>query len=91
MLASSAVNAPVTVDSFVKHRRLALILLTLAYAMSMADRMVLSVLFEPIKTEFGLQDAQPGFLGGLSFALFYATLGNNANEYEQCHRLNEYG
>jgi predicted MFS family arabinose efflux permease len=62
-------------DSFAKQRRLALILLVLAYAMSMADRMVLSVLFEPIKAEFGLQDVQLGLLGGLSFALFYATLG----------------
>lgn len=68
-------ESPSSTAGFEKQRRLALILLVLAYAMSMADRMVLSVLFEPIKAEFGLQDVQLGLLGGLSFALFYATLG----------------
>lgn len=37
--------------------------------------MILSVLFEPIRVEFGASDTQMGLLGGLSFALFYATLG----------------
>ena len=53
----------------------ALLLLFLAYALSIADRMVLSVLIEPIGLEFGATDTQMGLLGGLSFALFYATLG----------------
>lgn len=56
------------------HRR-ALLLLVLAYTLSIADRMVLSVLFPNIKAEFGLSDAELGLLGGFSFALFYATLG----------------
>ncbi|MEG9862659.1 MAG: MFS transporter [Parvularculales bacterium] len=54
--------------------RLALLLLFLAFALSIADRMILTVLFEPIKAEFGLTDTQLGFLGGFSFAVFYATL-----------------
>ncbi len=37
--------------------------------------MILSVLFEPIRLEFGASDTQMGLLGGLSFSLFYATLG----------------
>ena len=37
--------------------------------------MIPSVLFEPIRVEFGASDTQMGLLGGLSFALFYATLG----------------
>ena len=37
--------------------------------------MILSILFPDIKAEFGLSDSQLGLLGGLSFALFYATLG----------------
>ncbi|CAI8177089.1 MAG: putative L-galactonate transporter [Alphaproteobacteria bacterium] len=53
----------------------ALLLLVLAYALSIADRMIISILFVPIKTEFGLTDGQLGLLGGLSFALLYATLG----------------
>jgi predicted MFS family arabinose efflux permease len=37
--------------------------------------MILSILFPDIKAEFGLSDIQLGLLGGLSFALFYATMG----------------
>lgn len=55
--------------------RTALTLLFLAYALSITDRMILSVLFEPIRLEFDVTDTQMGLLGGLSFALFYATLG----------------
>lgn len=55
--------------------RSALILLLLAYTLSITDRMILSVLFTPIKAEFGLTDTQLGLLGGLAFAIFYATLG----------------
>ena len=57
------------------HARTALTLLFCAYALSITDRMILSVLFEPIRIEFGASDTQMGLLGGLSFALFYATLG----------------
>lgn len=56
-------------------RRVALGLLMAAFTLSIADRMILSVLFEPIKAEFDLSDTQLGLLGGLTFALFYATLG----------------
>ena len=58
-----------------KHARNALTLLFCAYALSITDRMILSVLFEPIRLEFAVSDTQMGLLGGLSFALFYATLG----------------
>jgi MFS family permease len=47
----------------------------LAYTLSMCDRMILSILFPDIKAEFGLNDTQLGLLGGISFALFYATMG----------------
>ncbi len=55
--------------------RITLILLMLAYTLSMCDRMILSILFPDIKAEFGLTDTQLGLLGGISFALFYATMG----------------
>lgn len=70
--AESPATAP-KVDS--KSRTVALALLFAAYTLSIADRMILSVLFEPIKAEFSLSDTQLGLLGGLTFALFYATLG----------------
>jgi predicted MFS family arabinose efflux permease len=47
----------------------------LAYTLSMCDRMILSILFPDIKAEFGISDTQLGLLGGISFALFYATMG----------------
>jgi MFS family permease len=39
------------------------------------DRNIIAVLLEPIKAEFGVSDTQLGLLTGLSFAVFYATLG----------------
>jgi MFS family permease len=39
------------------------------------DRNVIGVLLEPIKNEFQVSDTLLGLLSGLSFALFYATLG----------------
>lgn len=55
--------------------RSTLVLLVLAYTLSISDRMILSILFPDIKAEFGISDAQLGLLGGISFALFYATMG----------------
>jgi predicted MFS family arabinose efflux permease len=42
---------------------------------SSVDRVVISVLLEPIKQEFGVSDTQLGLLSGLSFALLYSVLG----------------
>ena len=55
--------------------RSTLILLLLVYTLSISDRMILSILFPDLKAEFGLSDTQLGLLGGISFALFYATVG----------------
>jgi predicted MFS family arabinose efflux permease len=35
----------------------------------------MGILIEPIKNEFGASDTMMGFLSGIAFALFYATLG----------------
>jgi MFS family permease len=72
--APSATLHPGSPQPLIGHRR-ALLLLVLAYTVSISDRMILSILFPDIKAEFGLSDAQLGLLGGLSFALFYATMG----------------
>ncbi len=56
-------------------RRTALTLLFFAYVFSITDRQIVSILFQPIKAEFGLSDTQLGLLGGLAFGVFYATLG----------------
>ncbi len=49
--------------------------LTAVYASSQVDRQIMGMLLEPIKLELGANDTQMGFLIGLTFALFYATLG----------------
>jgi len=52
-----------------------LVVLVLGYVVNVMDRAVLAVLLESIKHEFTLSDAELGLLSGLSFAVFYATLG----------------
>lgn len=56
-------------------RRTLLFVLFLTGASNYADRNVIGVLLEPIKAEFGASDMMLGLLSGLSFALFYATIG----------------
>jgi len=70
----SAINIPPSQQPLKGHRT-ALLLLVLAYTLSISDRMILSILFPDIQAEFDLSDSQLGLLGGLSFALFYATMG----------------
>ncbi len=53
----------------------ALTLLALVYVMSYIDRLVISVLIEPIKAEFGVSDTMMGLLTGVAFALFYTAFG----------------
>ncbi len=57
------------------YRWYALGVLVVVYASSHVDRQIMGILLEPIKTELGASDTQMGFLVGLTFALFYATLG----------------
>lgn len=57
------------------YRWYALGILVLVYASSHVDRQIMGILLEPIKSELGATDTQMGFLVGLTFAIFYATLG----------------
>jgi MFS family permease len=56
-------------------RNYTLAVLVAIYASSHVDRQIVSILAESIKQDLLLSDSQLGFLIGLSFALFYATLG----------------
>ena len=49
--------------------------LTLVYIFNFIDRQIISVLQEPMREELGLSDTQLGLLQGLTFALFYVTMG----------------
>jgi len=50
-------------------------LLTLVYALNIADRFSVSTLIEPIRLELGLSDSGVAFLTGVALALFYVTIG----------------
>lgn len=52
-----------------------LALLCLANAFNLADRMLLGIVQEPIRSEFALSDFQLGLLGGPAFAILYAIMG----------------
>jgi predicted MFS family arabinose efflux permease len=52
-----------------------LVILTGVYALSIADRFVMSTLIEPIKADLHLSDSAIGFLTGVALALFYVTAG----------------
>lgn len=52
-----------------------LFLMFLVSTLNMADRQIIGIVAEPIKTEFGLSDTLIGLLGGTAFALVYPPLG----------------
>lgn len=66
-------HAPVEVSK--SYRRYVLAVLVAVFTFSHIDRQILSILLEPIKHDLGLSDTGLGFLTGIAFALFYATLG----------------
>lgn len=49
--------------------------LALAGVVSVIDRTLLSVVVDPVRSDFGVSDVQMGLLQGLAFGLFYATVG----------------
>jgi MFS family permease len=51
------------------------ILLTLAYVFSFVDRSIIGALIEQIKADLQITDEAFGYLTGIPFALFYATIG----------------
>lgn len=55
--------------------RYAIGILTTVYVINFLDRQILSILMQPIKEDMQLSDTALGFLSGIAFALFYATLG----------------
>ncbi len=51
------------------------IVLVIAFIFSFVDRIILSLLVGPLKSDLGLSDAQFGLLAGPAFAVFYALVG----------------
>ncbi len=69
------VSGRTRVASSTQYRFFVLAMLFLAYAFNYIDRVLLGIVQEPIKAEFGLSDFQIGLLGGPAFALLYTFLG----------------
>ncbi|HEV3020775.1 MAG TPA: MFS transporter [Burkholderiaceae bacterium] len=63
-------GAPVPAD-----RWYVLAVLTVVYALNIADRFSISTLIEPIRLELHLSDSGVAFLTGVALALFYVTVG----------------
>jgi MFS family permease len=57
------------------YKRYALAALTTLYTVNHFDRGLMGLLLQPIKEDLQLSDTELGFLTGIAFALFYATLG----------------
>jgi predicted MFS family arabinose efflux permease len=57
------------------YRRYALAVMTAVYTCNLLDRFLMGLLLQPIKEDLRLSDTQLGFLTGIAFGLFYATLG----------------
>ena len=57
------------------YKRYALAAVTAVYTLNFVDRYLMVLLLEPIKSDLQLTDTQLGFITGIAFGLFYATLG----------------
>src|SRR3984893_17565143 len=58
-----------------RDRWFVLAILTIVYALNIADRFSISTLIEPIREELHLSDRGIAFLPGVALALFYVTVG----------------
>lgn len=57
------------------YRQYVLGILLVVYIFNFIDRQILAILLEPIRKDLHLTDTQLGFLSGVAFAIFYATMG----------------
>lgn len=58
-----------------RYRNYVLAVLLVGSSLNFMDRQIIGVLLQPLKEAFHVSDTYLGFLSGLSFALFYVTLG----------------
>jgi MFS family permease len=71
----SAADAQADSQAPAADRWYVLAVLTLVYALNIADRFSISTLIEPIRLELHLSDSGIAFLTGVALALFYVTVG----------------
>jgi predicted MFS family arabinose efflux permease len=59
--------------------------LLVVYTFNFIDRIIVGIIQEPIKAEFGLTDFQLGLLGGPAFAILYTLLGIPIARFAERH------
>jgi MFS family permease len=74
-VARDARSPPQPRDDAPRDRWYVLAVLTVVYALNIADRFSISTLIEPIRKEFHLSDGRVAFLTGGALGLFYVTVG----------------
>lgn len=67
-------SAPAQLES-AGYRALVLFMLIVVYTFNFIDRQIIGILAIPIQEELGVSDTMIGFMRGVSFAIFYSTLG----------------
>ena len=68
-----------------KYRNYVLGMLLVVYIFNFIDRTIISILTEPIKESFGVEDWQMGLLGGPAFAILYTFVGVPIARFSEKH------
>lgn len=69
-----AVAAPRSAPATLRPAWYAVTILSIAYVLSYADRIIINLLARPIKADLGLSDTQFGLLTGVAFGIFYTAM-----------------
>ena len=72
---ATVIDSPQSLASSIAERWYVVIVMCLVYAISIADRYVVSTVLEPIRLDLQLTDAGVGFLTGVPLGLFYVSFG----------------
>jgi MFS family permease len=72
---ATVIESPQSLASSAAERWYVVIVMCLVYAISIADRYVVSTVLEPIRLDLNLSDAGVGFLTGVPLGLFYVSFG----------------
>lgn len=75
MASATAVSAPAQPWPDQRRAWYTVVLLLVAFIFSFVDRIILSLLVDPIKADLGVSDTAMGLLMGLAFAFFYTLVG----------------
>lgn len=73
-----SIQPPVAADQSPASKRYAIyvvLVLMLAYMLSFMDRVLISLMIDPIRADLGLGDTQVGLLVGFGFVLLYSVMG----------------